>query len=143
MKPIRKLSNKKVNLNKLELISASIYLIVGMTFNTYLGSGIAILTMGSLASIFTILLIIFFRQQTFGQNKPLLTVLSIYYKSAAYSAIMLTISNLPFATYMKGATLCSIVIYAVLAYIFGKKYDEMLNAYLYLCLVGFVSGVYL
>jgi len=140
---MRKFTNKKVNLNKLELISASIYLIVGMTLNTYLVSGIAILTMVSLTLIFIVLLIIFFRQHTYGQDKPLLAALSIYYKSAVYTTIMFTISNWPFGTYIKGATLCSIVIYAVLAYIFGKKYDEMLNAYLYLCLIGFVSGVYL
>jgi len=140
---MQKSTNKKINLNKIELISITIYLLTGMILSTFVGIVVSILSMCFMMMVFFILLIIFFRQHTFGQNKPLLTVLSIYYKSAAYSAIMLTISNLPFATYMKGAALCSIVIYAVLAYIFGKKYDEMLNAYLYLCLVGFVSGVYL
>jgi len=140
---MQKSTNKKVNLNKIELICVTIYLLFGMLSFKYAGDGIAVGIMSLMMTVFSILLILFFRQHTYGQDKPWLTVISLYYKSTTYLAIILAMANFPFRTYMIGAAMFSTIIYAVLAFFFGKKYDEMLNAYLYLCLVGFVSGVYL
>jgi len=136
------ITKNKTSLNKLELIYATIYIFSGMMISKLMGVGISIIVMTILLAFFTVLLIIFFRQHTYGQDKPLLTTLSIYYKTVVYLVIMFTMCNLPGRIYFSAAVLFSTVIYAALAYIFGKKYDEVLNAYLYLCLSVGIYNIY-
>ena len=134
---MQKLTNKKVNLHKIELIYATIYILAGKILDTFAEEGVAMLSMGFLLLIFTVLVVVFFRQHAYGHDKPLLTALSVYYKTMAYSVVIFTLFNLPFRVYILGATMVSIILYMFLSYFFGKKYNEMLNAYLYLCLTGF------
>ena len=134
---MQKLSNKKVNLNKIELIYASIYLLAGKILDTFIGKGVTVLSMTFLMAVFTILLIVFFRQHAYGQDKPLLTALSIYYKSAAYVSVIFIIGNFHGKDTINVVAWIALIIYGVLSYIFGKKYNEMLNAYLYFVLISF------
>jgi hypothetical protein len=136
MKFIQNLTNKKVNLGKIELIYATTYLLAGKMLDIFVGRGIAFLTMNALMIIFTILLIVFFRQHVYGKDRPLLTALSIYYKSMAYVAVIFIMCSYPGKTIFMGAAMFVIIIYAVLSYIYGKKYDEMWNAYLYGVLIA-------
>jgi hypothetical protein len=139
---MQKFRNKKVNLNKIELIYATIFFVAGKLLDVFVGSGIALITMLVLMLVFMILLIVFFRQHTYGQDKPLLVALSIYGKSAAYMAVIFTMSNLGGRLTITTIAMFSLIFYAVLSYVFGKKYNEMLNAYLYLCLMGFAIGTW-
>ena len=134
---MQKLINKKVNLSKIELIYAPIYLIVGKILNTYAEKGISFFVMCILMVVFTALLIVFFRQHAYGQDKPLLTALSVYYKSMAYMVVIITLFNYPGRIMFQGATAFSIIIYMLLSYIYGKKNNEMLNAYLYIVFLSF------
>jgi len=136
---IQKLSTKKVNLSRIELIYATTYLLAGKILDTFAERGVAPLVMCILMLFFTILLIVFFRQHVFGQDKPLLTALSIYYKSMAYVAVLFMMCYYPSRVIFIGSAMFSIIIYAILSYIYGKKYNEMLNAYLYL---GFMAFAY-
>ena len=131
MKLIQNLISKKVNLGKVELIYAVTYFLIGKILASLAGEGYALLAMGILIFIFTILLIVFFRQHVYAQDKPLLAALSIYYKSTVYCATSFIMCNLPMKNYFLGTTLILMIFYMVLSYIFGKKYNEMLIAYLY------------
>jgi len=132
IKFIQKLTLKKVNLNKIELIYASIYLLAGKILDIFVGKGITILSMFFLMTIFTILLIIFFRQHAYGQEKPILTTLSLFYKSAVYVVIIYIIGGFHGKDSITLVTLIALITYGILSYIFGKKYNEILSAYLYL-----------
>jgi predicted membrane protein len=114
-----------------ELVFAFIYFITGKTVDKMLGKGIAALSMALVLTIFTIFLIIYFRQHTYGQDKPLLTALSIYYKSLAYVVVLFYICNFSGKDTTMLVAMISLILYGVLSYIHGKKYNEMLNAYLY------------
>ena len=135
---MEKTKNKFGILEKIELISALVYIIAGGLLNTFVGLGVSLLTMSILMLVFTVLLIVFFRQHTYGQDKPLLTALSIYYKSVAYVTIIFTMSNLPGKDTVTVVAIASMLIYGILAYFNGKKYYQMLNAYLYLHLIASV-----
>ena len=137
MELMQKLTNRKVNLDKVELIYATIYLLAGKILDTFVGKGITLLSMGVLMFIFTILLIVFFRQHLYAQDKPLLTALSIYYKSAAYVTIIFIIGNFAGQNVISIVALASLVIYGALSYVYGRKYNELLNAYLYMILIVF------
>ena len=137
---MKKINKIKVKLNNIELICASIFLLVKMIFNKY---EFAFLTMSILTIIIVILLIIFFRQHTYGQEKPLLTALSIYYKTMAYSAVLFSTYSYPIRVTCLGILMLSVILYVVLSYVYGKKYNEMLNAYLYLCLASYGYAWYI
>ena len=139
IKFIQKLTPQKVNLYKIELIYASIYLLAGKILDIFVGKGITILAMSFLMTIFTVLLIIFFRQHAYGEEKPLLTALSIFYKSVAYVTIIYIIGNFHGKDSIKVVELIALITYGILSYIFGKKYNEMLSAYLYLQLIGIAT----
>ena len=126
-----KISNKIINLNKVELVFALTYFIIGKTLDTMFGKGIAALSKALVLTIFTIFLIIYFRQHTYGQDKPLLTALSIYYKSLAYVVVLFYICNFSVKNAAMIVAMISLIVYSVLSYILGKKYNEMLSAYLY------------
>jgi len=136
IKFIQKLTHKKVNLYKIELIYASIYLLAGKILDIFVGKGITILAMSFLTTIFTILLIIFFRQHAYGEEKPLLTALSIYYKSVAYVTIIYIIGNFHGKDPITLVAWVALLTYGILSYIFGKKYNEILSAYLYFQLIA-------
>lgn len=140
---MQKLTKTKVNLDKFELIYASLYLIAGTILNSFVGNGITLLSMCIMMLVFTILLIVFFRQHVYGQDKPLLTALSIYYKSLSYMVVIFSLFNLPGRIMFTGVVMVSIIIYAVLSCIFGKKYNEVLNAYLYIVMIGFARNLFL
>jgi hypothetical protein len=135
IKFIQKLTPKTVNLYKIELIYASIYLLAGKILDTFVGKGITVLSMSFLTTILTILLIIFFRQHAYGQEKPMLAVLSIYYKSAVYVAIIFIIGNFHGKDSILVVAGIALIVYGILSYIFGKKYNEILSAYLYFQLI--------
>jgi hypothetical protein len=138
---MKKLANRKEDLNKIELIYATIYLIVGKILDTFVGKGITVLSMFFLLIMFTILLIVFFHQHAYGKDKPLLTALSIYYKSVAYMAVIFIIGNYQGKDPITIIAWIALIIYGVLAYVYGKKYNEMLNAYLYCLLICFARVV--
>ena len=137
MNLVQQIINKKVNLNKFELIYASIYFLTGKILNTFAGSGVTFLIMCTLMIIFMILLIVFFKQHVYSQDKPLLTVLSIYYKTMAYVVIIFIIFNFSGKIMFQGSALFSIIFYILLSFIYGNKQSEALNAYLYLIFVVF------
>ena len=123
-------------LGKMELISAIGYLCTGLVLPTFVGGGIVSLTLCLWMVIFTILLIIFMKHHVYRKDKPLLTALSIYYKSLVYVLIIFNISGYQGTMYILGIAMVSIIIYMILSYINGKQYSQMLNAYLYLCMMG-------
>lgn len=122
-------------LGTIELMSALICIYTGTLICGYLGTSISSLIMCVLMAIIPILLIIFARQHVYWHDKPLLTVLSIYYKSVAYVTIIFVLINLPGKDFIKVSTYIIILLYIVLSYFNGKKYYQMLNAYLYLNLI--------
>jgi len=69
---IQKLSRKTVNLYKIELIYASIYLLAGKILDILIGKGITILSTSFLTTFFTILLIIFFVNIHMGKKNQYL-----------------------------------------------------------------------
>jgi len=138
MKFMRSLIKKKVNLDRIELLYASIYFLAGKILNAIAGKEVTLLVMCSLMIVFTILLIVFFRQHIYGQDKPLLTALSIYYKSMAYVCVVFTIFNFPGRIMFLGITVLSIIIYGVFSYFIYKKENyPILNPWLYLVFIGF------
>ena len=123
-------------LEKMELISAIIYLITGKILHAFAGRGISTLILGILMIIFTVLLVIFIKHHFYyRQNKPLLTILSIYYKSLVYVVIIFTVSNYPGKDALTIVAWVSTLVYMILAYINGKQNSEILNAYMYLSMV--------
>jgi len=119
---------------KIELISAILYLVTGKLLYTFVGKGISTMTLILWMFVFTILLIVFAKRHVYRQDKPLLTALSVYYKSLAYVVIIFTMCNWQGKDTLSVVMIVSIVVYMVLSYINRKQYDQMLNAYLYLCM---------
>jgi hypothetical protein len=136
MNIIKKLKTKEGITDKVELVSASIFLIVGKFLHVYAGEGIAILASSLWMIGFTIVLIVFFQHQVFGKDKPWLAVFSIYYKSLAYVTIFFALANLPGKEIMFVTTLASAIIYSILSSFIGKQNNQILTAYLYLILVS-------
>jgi len=136
---IQKLKTKEGILDKIELILASTYLVVGKLLEVFAGKGIAILASTILMLVFIILIIIFFRQHIYGKEKTLLTVLSIYYKSMAYTTVIFALGNLPGKYSLAVVTMASLFVYAILSCFNGKQYSQVLNAYLYLLLISFAG----
>ena len=127
---------KKIGvLEKIELISALICICTGTLVGGFLGVSISLLVLFVLMAIVTVLLIVFARKHVYWQDKPLLTVLSIYYKSVVYVDIIFIMGDFPGTDIIRIATMASILLYIVLSYFNGKKYYQMLNAYLYLNLI--------
>jgi len=134
MNCIKKLKTKEGILDWIELTSALVFLTVGKILFTFAGDSIAILVLTVLMLAFVILLIVFFRQHIYGNEKPLLTVLSIYYKSLTYLMIIICYGNLPGKYHMAVVLFISLVIYSVLHYVYGKRNNQNLNPYCYFLL---------
>ena len=127
-------------LETIELISIFIYIVAGMTLTTFMGVGIAGITLFLLMLAFTVLLIVFRKRHVYAQEKPLMMAFSIYYKSLTYVVIMFNFCDFSGQNILTAVGLGAMIIYMVLSYIFGKKYYQMLNAYLYLSILGFGQG---
>ena len=123
-------------LEKMELISAIVYLSVGKVLHTFVGTGIATLTLCILMCVFTILLLVFMKYHVYRYDKPLLTVFSIYYKSLVYVVVIFSMTNFPGNDILTGTAMISTLIYMLLSYINGKQYYQILNAYLYLSMAS-------
>lgn len=130
------MASKKIGLlEKIELIAAFICICTMSLVYSFLGERVSLPIMLVLMIAVTVLLIIFARQHVYWQDKPLLTVFSIYYKSVAYVTIFFTMGHFAATDIITGFAIVTMALYIVLAYFNGKKYDQMLNAYLYLNLI--------
>ena len=134
-----KSTNKFGKLEKFELIYAVSYLITGKLLYEFIGSGLASAVLFLCMAVFTVLLIVLRKHHTYWQDKPLLTVLSIYYKSLTYTIVIFTMCNYPGKAALNITALASFFIYSVLAYFNRTQYNQMLNAYLYLQMVAFAK----
>jgi hypothetical protein len=128
-------------LEKIELISALICICIGTFIYRYVGANFSLVALFILMFITTLLLIVFSRNHVYWQDKPLLTILSIYYKSAAYITIIFTMGKFSGINIVTIVTMTSMLFYIILSYVNEKKYYQMLNAYLYLNLIIFARIV--
>ena len=125
-------------LNKIELVAASIIIFAGGLLYEFASKGISLLVISLLMFAFTILLIVFRKHHVYYmQNKPLLTAISIYYKSFAYLSFIFSMCHFAGERTMSGFAMLFMTIYMGLAYFNRKQYSEMLNAYLYIVIVSF------
>jgi len=141
MKRISILTNRFGILETIELISALIYLSSGLLLATFVSTARAGVTMGLLMIVFIVLLFVFMKHHVYKQDKILMTLFSIYYKSEIYSVILLFICNfIPESAkdFLFVGTAVITLIYIILSYVFGRQYYQILNAFLYLCMLGFV-----
>ena len=122
-------------LEKIELIFALLYICTGIFVCHFFGESLSLLILSVLMITITVLLIVFAQRHIYWQNKPLLTVLSIYYKSAAYITIIFTMGNFPGKDFVILGTIISMLLYMILSYFNEKRYYQMLNAHLYLNLI--------
>jgi len=124
---------KKIGLlEKIELSFALICICTGIFLFRLFGESISLLILFILMITITILLIVFARLHIYWQDKPLLTILSIYYKSAAYVTIIFTMCDFSGKDIVRLATIISMLLYMLFSYFNEKRYYQMLNAYLYL-----------
>jgi hypothetical protein len=124
-------------LEKIELIFAIICICTEFFIFRIFGENISLLILFILMITLTILLIVFAQRHVYWQNKPLLTVLSIYYKSATYITIIFTLCNFSGKEIVTVGTMIPLLLYMILSYFNEKRYRQMLNAYLYLNLIIF------
>ncbi|MCL2313075.1 MAG: hypothetical protein FWC41_11455, partial [Firmicutes bacterium] len=121
MNLLQKLKTKKGLLHIIELIFALLFIIPVRLIEHYIGIGVAIEVSAILLLLFVILLIIFFKQHPFGIDKPLLTALSIYYKSVTYVTIIFITGNFPGRVYIDAVAVISMIVYAVFSYLYGRR----------------------
>jgi hypothetical protein len=131
-------------LGKVEIISAFVYICTGYLLYTLAGQGISAIALSLLLIVFTILLIVYVRQHVYWDEKPWLAVFSIFCKTLVYVAFIFNMCKYPGRDILTIMPTILLVIYAVLAYIHGKQYSQMLNAYAYLCMISFARiGLFL
>jgi len=135
---MKKIINKLGILEKIEIVSAIVYLSTWLLFSLFVGIGIAAAILCLLTLIFTILLFVFMKYHVYRKDKILMTLFSIYCKSYIYTAIYVITLDLRGKDFIFIASIVVMVIYAILAYFYGKKYNQMLNAFMYICMVVFV-----
>jgi uncharacterized membrane protein (UPF0136 family) len=126
---MKTLSIKMKLLDMIEFVSALVFITAGKLLEQLSGKGISTFVMGIILLIFTILLIIYSREQIFCSNKPLLTVLSIFYKTVAYVAIIFIMGNYAGKNPITVFAIFLFLLYSIFSYIYGKHYYQMLNAY--------------
>jgi len=130
-------------IDKVELIYSSLYFLVGLMLQKIFGAGgIFTIIMTFSMIVYMILLIIYAKDHVYWDSKRLLTVLSIFYKNFAYLTVIFVICNYPFKDIFMGITLGLIILYIILSYFNGKRYGQMLNAYLYLTLVSISLAIF-
>ena len=133
-----KSKNKFGKLEKFELIYAVSYLIIGKLLYEFAERGLVSAVLFLCMTVFTVLLIVFRKHHVYWQDKPLLTVLSFYYKSLTYTIVIFTMCNYSGKAALNITAMASFLIYSIFAYFNGKQYNQMLNAYLYLQMLAFI-----
>ena len=132
------MENKTKVLNKIELIAVSIIIPIGGLLYEFANTTISLLVISLLMFVFTILLIVYRKHHVYYKlNKPLLTAISIYYKSFAYVSFIFSMCHFAGERALSGFSMLFMTIYMILAYFNEKQYSEMLNAYLYIVIVSF------
>jgi hypothetical protein len=120
---------------KFELLSFLLCTCIVIFIYELFGVNISLIAMTTLMVTITIVLCSFIRHHVYWQNKSLLAILSIYYKSISYITIIFTIYGLSGTNIITAFAIFSMLLYIVLAYFNEKKYYQMLNAFLYLQLI--------
>jgi CDP-diglyceride synthetase len=129
-------------LKRIELISILVYIAVGILFKIFSGVPLTLLLLTLLTFTFLTLMIVFRKHHIYIKEKPLMTAFSIYYKTLVYIVIMFNFCDLHSGRNLLVFTaMISAIIYSIFAYFFGKKYNEILNAYLYVAILGIGRGL--
>ncbi|MDR0971031.1 MAG: hypothetical protein LBM25_01440 [Bacteroidales bacterium] len=118
-------------LSRFELIIGGASVLLAIILNKLLSSVFSSLILVAGCLTMLTLFIINIKQHIFWEQKPLLTIFALFYKSIAYIATIFAIANYKGKDILSFILLILCIAYMIIASFFKKRDDEILTAYIY------------
>ncbi|MDD2287551.1 MAG: hypothetical protein ACK5MH_02690 [Bacteroidales bacterium] len=120
-----------LSLSKIELIFGILYLTSNLILRYNNKLGLISMISSLMIIAFFVIMIKNRMKHIYYKDKPIMFILSLFYKVYAAIAVIFIMVNYPMRDIILLIGIVLAVIYIVLAYFNNRRYYEMLNAYIY------------